>query len=1147
MTIRFAWNDGDDSFVRADVPGTDLQAASPFVASVDLAQHAPFLARQAMTIDTASFTFDYAAPLGATGKTLVAQPAFVPMVQGHGAAAQPMPLAGPGSFVQSDEVAFIAGVYDDGTLPLYAFSAWNNDNPATYTGGFTNSEKWGAQTSQTAGGTIKYYFTPSSNWSSTEQQMLAAGLSLWSDVANISFTQTSFSNQAQIVFTRGSGGSAFTNTNDTDSTGNAGHTGGSILWQLTKATITIDTSVAGFGPIDGTFTTQGGYPVMTLLHEEGHAIGLGHAGPYNGTVNASQQQFSAWDTRLWSIMSYIEPRTTSAAYYGSYPVTGTDWGFGPSGFRSDPTGLMPLDILAAQQLYGLPTSTVLSGGQTFGFHCNITGPTAIFFDFSQNSVPILSLWDMGTGNTLDLSGFTNGSTINLSAGTYSSCAGMINNLAIAYNTQIDTFVGTSGADSVTANNDGDMITGGAGNDSLIGGIGSDTAVYSGARSDYAATNLGSGITQLQDLRGGSPDGTDQLTGIEFVKFSDGTVGVASLFGNTAPSLSGAGNSVGYTEQTAAVVIDSGLVVTDPDGTLAGATVAISAGFVALDTLNFTNQNGITGSYNSGTHVLTLSGNASVADYQTALRSVTFSSSSDDPTHGGNTTRTITFQVSDGIASSSGATSTINVTAIDDPPQVHNDNFAILENGAISGNVFANNGNGADFDPDGPSAMAVFTVNGQAAKVGVQFALPSGALVQLNADGTLTYNPNHAFDHLPAPGSGALNTTFNDTFTYQVTGGTVETATVTITGVDSDDTLDNRSGSQNYDGGIGNDTLSMLGAHTDYNVSYDQGTSKFTFVDLHGSDGTDTAKNIENFSFTDGIFTYDSQARITSQTVHDAFGRSTTYFDVDNTAPWAAKTYTYSDSGSNSLVREVVQLDSGSTWYMTFNTAPGSTDLWTVSYGPDSSGLPQSTVTMHSDGSFKLHFEDKFNEYAGWSNMDISFDASGNIVAFVGTDDFGRPNHVAQSAMITPMEVIPWQLTPYDPDLGGTPENTVLTGGTANDILFGFDGNDTLNGGAGNDILDAGRGNDTLTGGIGDDHFVFRNNGSGLDVITDFTAGNASGDVIELHAYGIANFAALQAMMTQVGADVVITFDPSDTITLQHVTLSQLNSGDFVLS
>ena len=60
---------------------------------------------------------------------------------------------------------------------------------------------------------------------------------------------------------------------------------------------------------------------------------------------------------------------------------------------------------------------------------------------------------------------------------------------------------------------------------------------------------------------------------------------------------------------------------------------IAAGFIAGETLDFTNQNGITGTYNASTGVLTLTGSASVANYQAALGSVTFASSSDNPNFG----------------------------------------------------------------------------------------------------------------------------------------------------------------------------------------------------------------------------------------------------------------------------------------------------------------------------------------------------------------------------------------------------------------------------------------------------------------------------------------------------------------------------------
>ena len=146
-----------------------------------------------------------------------------------------------------------------------------------------------------------------------------------------------------------------------------------------------------------------------------------------------------------------------------------------------------------------------------------------------------------------------------------------------------------------------------------------------------------------------------------------TVNVTAV--NDAPVLT-AGATVGFTEQGTAAVLDSGLTLGDADNTtLASATVSIGS-FVAGDTLNFTNQNGITGSYDSGTGVLSLTGSSSVANYQAALRSITFSSASDNPTNfGANASRTISWTASDGALSSTAATSTLNVTAVDDAPTV----------------------------------------------------------------------------------------------------------------------------------------------------------------------------------------------------------------------------------------------------------------------------------------------------------------------------------------------------------------------------------------------------------------------------------------------------------------------------------------------
>jgi gliding motility-associated-like protein len=104
----------------------------------------------------------------------------------------------------------------------------------------------------------------------------------------------------------------------------------------------------------------------------------------------------------------------------------------------------------------------------------------------------------------------------------------------------------------------------------------------------------------------------------------------------------------------AIVIDNGLTVTDAGSTtLTSATVSIIAGFQTSDFLNFTNQNGITGSFDSATGLLTLSGSATLSNYQAALQSVSFSTTSLNTA-----ARTINFIVSDGTTNSTAASKTV---------------------------------------------------------------------------------------------------------------------------------------------------------------------------------------------------------------------------------------------------------------------------------------------------------------------------------------------------------------------------------------------------------------------------------------------------------------------------------------------------------
>ncbi|MGE4165838.1 MAG: choice-of-anchor Q domain-containing protein [Xanthobacteraceae bacterium] len=132
--------------------------------------------------------------------------------------------------------------------------------------------------------------------------------------------------------------------------------------------------------------------------------------------------------------------------------------------------------------------------------------------------------------------------------------------------------------------------------------------------------------------------------------------------NDAPVITLSGQIANFLVDTLAPVpVVPGIVIADIDSTtLDGVTVSITAGFTAGDQLNFVNQAGITGIYDAATGVLTLTGNASLAAYRTALASITFETNDRD---GGQ--RTLTWIADDGGAvdnTSLPRTSIVEVTA-----------------------------------------------------------------------------------------------------------------------------------------------------------------------------------------------------------------------------------------------------------------------------------------------------------------------------------------------------------------------------------------------------------------------------------------------------------------------------------------------------
>ena len=244
-------------------------------------------------------------------------------------------------------------------------------------------------------------------------------------------------------------------------------------------------------------------------------------------------------------------------------------------------------------------------------------------------------------------------------------------------------------DSLTGSVTGDAVARLNGSTTLPAGVDVSALIASGAVSFNTVTTDGGSkvLTWTYNPAAANLDwlkDTDVLTINFTAQLNDGHGNVGSqaltitITGtNDKPVLGGLGGTLAYTENDPAKVIDSSITLTDADDTLmASAQVSITGNFTAGDFLAATTTGtSISASYNQNTGVLSLSGPDTIAHYLQVLQSVTYSSTSEDPTVNGTApNRTISWTVTDNNSDGAGAqtstppqTSTINITAVNDVP------------------------------------------------------------------------------------------------------------------------------------------------------------------------------------------------------------------------------------------------------------------------------------------------------------------------------------------------------------------------------------------------------------------------------------------------------------------------------------------------
>jgi Ca2+-binding RTX toxin-like protein len=290
------------------------------------------------------------------------------------------------------------------------------------------------------------------------------------------------------------------------------------------------------------------YTYQTFIHEIFHALGLGHQGAYNGTVNfitdttqaSTNNNVFLNDSWQMSIMSYIDQvqNTTVDADF-NYVITG-----------------MAADFETLRDYYGYHAFT---GNTTYGFNTNIAiGTSETLHNLSTwADETAFSIVDDGGIDTVDFSGYAADQVINLqvatsgsTVGSVSNIGGQVGNMTLAVGTVIENAVGGSGSDDIygnDANNDltgnggADLMKGLGGIDYLYGGTGGDT-LYGGDATDYlyGSTGVtGDGDTSANTLEGDAGDdylrggdGNDSLYGDDGNDELRGNGGDDALYGGT---------------------------------------------------------------------------------------------------------------------------------------------------------------------------------------------------------------------------------------------------------------------------------------------------------------------------------------------------------------------------------------------------------------------------------------------------------------------------------------------------------------------------------------------------------------------------------------------------------------------------------------
>ena len=307
---------------------------------------------------------------------------------------------------------------------------------------FEGERSWPADT------VVTYSFEGNSgDWTEDQRAGIKYALDSWARVADLSFSPASGNEEGSIVFKADR-----PNSNDYVAAKNINVSFFGIGSEIQSAEIKFNVnedSKFSYSLVDEKYI--GGSTIQTVIHEIGHALGLGHGGPYNDDVFDGEEvlddtpffnQYAIFsnDTLQYSTLSYWNADNSGS---------GHDWFQG--------AGPLLFDIYAIQQKYGAAIAE--PGNTRYGFFDNDEPDYAnslfLEFDFrhykNNSRKPVVAIWDAGGADVLDLTGYSRPSFVSLEPGDFSSVDGLDDNIAIAYGTWIEDAFGGSGNDTISGN------------------------------------------------------------------------------------------------------------------------------------------------------------------------------------------------------------------------------------------------------------------------------------------------------------------------------------------------------------------------------------------------------------------------------------------------------------------------------------------------------------------------------------------------------------------------------------------------------------------------------------------------------------------------------------------------------------------------